>query len=53
MKDFTGWNYYSGADGENVGITIIRADGSQESRLLIDADVVEWLAAGNTPLPAE
>lgn len=46
--DFTGWKYYQ-CNGVNIGIT----DGENESRGLQDPDVVEWLAAGNVPIPAD
>jgi len=51
--DFTGWQYYLGLKGEKVGITIVHANGSQESRSLQDPEVAAWLEAGNTPLPAD
>lgn len=52
MKDFTGWHYYTDLQGRNIGILFVYPDGRMESRLLIDPEVAEWLAAGNVPLPA-
>jgi hypothetical protein len=49
--NFTGWRYYTDFyTGENIGIA--SPDGTQ-SRLLIDPEVEAWIAAGNTPLPAD
>ena len=53
MKDFTGWKYYNGMDGQPIGIMFVHPDGKCESSGLSDPEVAEWLAAGNTPLPAE
>jgi hypothetical protein len=50
---FENWKYYKSPLGENIGITIFHADGSQESRLLSDPEVVKWLEEGNTPEPAD
>jgi hypothetical protein len=53
MIDFTGWKYYKNPiTNENIGITIIRGN-VQESRLLVDPEVSQWLAEGNEPLPAD
>lgn len=51
MTDFSGWKYYQ-LGGVNEGICIVHKDGRYEARLLTDADVVAWLAAGGKPLPA-
>jgi hypothetical protein len=53
LKNFTGWKYYKDIDGNNIGIEIRNQDGSQESRGLFDSEVKQWLAEGNTPLPAD
>jgi hypothetical protein len=50
---FENWKYYKSPLGENIGITITHADGRQQSRLLIDFEVAEWLEEGNTPELAE
>lgn len=51
MKDFSQWRYYAYM-GVNIGIVFTHPDGRMESRALHDVEVAEWLAAGNTPLPA-
>jgi hypothetical protein len=51
MMDFTGWKFYTNLrTNENIGIV---SPDSAQSRLLIDLEVTEWLAEGNTPLPAD
>jgi len=52
MIDFTGWKYYTNPIGKNIGITITNGN-TQESRSLTDLDVIAWIDAGNTPLPAD
>jgi hypothetical protein len=60
MTNFTGWKYYTGEvkdqngqiTTQNIGIQITNGAVSQ-ARLLTDPEVAEWLAEGNTPLPAE
>lgn len=48
MRDFSGWRYYTDSI-KNIGI--ISPD-RLESRLLVDEEVVKWLATGGIPLPA-
>jgi hypothetical protein len=60
MTNFTGWQYYTGEvknqngqiTTQNIGIRIVNGN-AQQSRSLQDPEVAKWLAAGNTPLPAE
>ena len=54
MMDFNGWQYYLSADEKsNHGIKFTDANGCFQCRLLTDPEVAEWVAEGNTPLPAE
>ena len=49
MTQFNSWKYYK-HNGDNIGIL---SPNGQESRLLLDKEVLIWLAEGNTPLPAD
>ena len=51
MKTFTGWKYYSDTTDVPIGIMKVQPNGSCESRLLVDDEVQEWIAQGNTPEP--
>ena len=55
-KDFTGWQYYTNENKDgtktNVGIKYEYPNGFTHTISLADPDVVAWLAANNTPLPA-
>lgn len=49
-EDFTGWQYYAGPDGVTpIGILSNAASGCK-SRSLNDTNVIDWVAAGGTPL---
>jgi hypothetical protein len=53
MIDFSSWKYYKNPiTNEVIGITITEGN-VQQSRLLQDPEVAEWLASGGTPLPAD
>ena len=52
--NFTGWKYYTDpTTKQNIGITVVYEDGTQESRSLDDSEVRAWLDAGNQPLDAD
>ena len=53
MIDFTGWQYYKNPISDELLGIKIENDNVQQSRLLIDPEVAEWLESGGTPLPAE
>jgi hypothetical protein len=53
MINFSGWKYYKDIAEKNIGIIKTNADGSVSMILLTDPDLSNWLAEGNTPLPAD
>lgn len=49
MTDFSTWREYKNLSGAVIGI---QSPDGREAKLLVDAEVAAWIAAGGTPLPA-
>lgn len=50
---FTNCKYYLGPSGEVAGVKWVAENGELCSALLTDKEFQQWLAEGNTPLPAD